>query len=81
VVLLPVVITVMIMRWAGTQLVHLAGAQTRIGGALRSVGLQLVTDPTITTVVGWMLVLLTIWTLGLFIQATARHQFDAMFIQ
>jgi uncharacterized membrane protein len=79
VVLLPVVITVMIMGWAGTQLVYLVGPQTLIGGALRGVGFHLVTDPTIATVVGWALVLLTIWTLGLFIQSTARHQFDAMF--
>ena len=79
VVLLPVVITVMIMGWAGTQLVYLVGPQTLIGGVLRSVGFHLVTDPTIATVVGWALVLLTIWTLGLFIQSTARHQFDTMF--
>jgi uncharacterized membrane protein len=69
----------MIMGWVGAQLVHLVGPQTFIGGVLRSVGLQLVTDPIIATVVGWTLVLLTIWTLGLFIQSTARHQFDAMF--
>ena len=58
---------------------YLVGPQTLIGGVLRSVGLHLVTDPTIATVVGWALVLLTIWTLGLFIQSTARHQFDTMF--
>jgi uncharacterized membrane protein len=69
----------MIMGWAGTQLVYLVGPQTLIGGALRSVGFHLVTDPTIATVVGWALVLFTIWTLGLFIQSTARHQFDTMF--
>jgi uncharacterized membrane protein len=46
---------------------------------LREVGLQLVTDPTIATVIGWTLVLLTIWSLGLLIQSTARHQFDTMF--
>jgi uncharacterized membrane protein len=78
-VLLPVVVTVMIMGWVGAQLVHLIGPQTLIGGVLRDVGLQLVTDPTIATLIGWMLVLLTIWTLGLFIQSTARHQFDTMF--
>jgi uncharacterized membrane protein len=79
VVLLPVVITVMIMGWVGTQIVHLVGPQTLIGVVLREVGLQLVTDPTIATVIGWTLVLLTIWTLGLLIQSTARHQFDTMF--
>ena len=78
-VLLPVVITVMIMGWAGTQLVHLVGPQTLIGSLLRGLGLHLVTDPTIATAIGWALVLITIWTLGLFIQSTARHQFDTMF--
>ena len=67
VVLLPVVITVMILGWVGTQIVHLVGPQTLIGVVLREVGLQLVTGPSHATVIGWTLVLLTIWSLRLLI--------------
>lgn len=77
--LLPVVITVMIMGWVGRKLVDMLGSQTMIGRMLREVGFQLVTDPTVATLVGWALVLLGIWTLGVFIQSTTRHRFDTMF--
>jgi uncharacterized membrane protein len=76
---LPIVMTVMIMGWVGQKLVALVGPQALIGGLLRGIGLHLVTDPAVATMVGWFLVLLGMWALGIFIQATTRHRLDTLF--
>jgi uncharacterized membrane protein len=77
--LLPVLITVIIMSWFGNKLVDLLGPRTFIGGVLRAIGLRFVTDPAVAIVIGWVLVLGSIWTLGVFIKSTARHRLDDMF--
>lgn len=50
--LLPIVMTVVIMGWVGNTLVGLLGPWTFIGGVLRAIGLQFVTNSTVATVMG-----------------------------
>lgn len=49
--LLPVVITVGIMAWAGGLLKSWLGSESAIGRTLSQLGLHFVTDPTVATVV------------------------------
>ena len=57
--LLPIVITVGIMVWAGGLLRDWLGPESLIGRALSQLGLRLVTDPTVASVLSWVAVLLS----------------------
>lgn len=73
-VLLPLVITIGIMGWVGSWLVEVLGPQSRIGQELQSLGLKIVTNEWIATLIGWGLVLGGIWLIGLIVKSTARYQ-------
>ena len=73
-VILPVVITLAIMGWVGGIIRDALGAQSLIGGTLQSLGLTFVTNEIVASIMGWVLVLAAIWSLGLFIQAFAKQK-------
>ena len=76
--ILPLVLTVVIVGWVGQKVLNIVGPNTRIGSALRSVGLRFVTDPWVAQFIGWAIVLIGIWLLGLIVRTRARHILDRM---
>jgi uncharacterized membrane protein len=72
-VVLPVVITIGIMGWVGGLLAEWLGPGSAIGGGLRSVG-GLVAGEAIATVVGWVIVLAVIWSLGVLVKTMAKNR-------
>ncbi len=77
--ILPIVITLAIISYLAGYLQAIVGADTWLGKALQWIGLGLVSDPTVATLIGGALVLVAIWLLGLFVRTTARHRFEAFF--
>lgn len=77
-VILPIVITVAIMGWVGGMISDAMGPDSTIGRLLRLVGLAFVTNKLVASIIGWVLVLIAIWILGLFIQAFAKHKVRQM---
>ena len=51
--LLPIVITLGIMAWAGGLLKDWLGSESFVGRALSQLGLRFVTDPTVASVLSW----------------------------
>lgn len=77
-VILPFAITVGIMSWVGSVLEQFVGPRSVVGSSLRSVGLKLVTDDTVASVVGWVLVLAAIWCLGLLVKSSAKNHIESL---
>ena len=75
---LPIVLTIAIMMWVAGYLKALLGPDSSVGKALESIGLQFtfVTNQTVAAVIGWVLVLVGIWALGLFIKSVAKHRVE-----
>jgi len=69
---LPLVITVAIVAWVTGFVEELIGPQTVLGGQLRSVGLQFVSNTAVAYIVGWVLVLATIFVLGVVVELGMR---------
>jgi len=78
-VILPFVLTIAIIGWIGTWVVALIGPGSSLGNALRSLGLWYVADPTVAEVIGWVLVLVGIWALGLVVKSTTRARISEGF--
>lgn len=76
--LLPIVITVAIVTWVAGKIHSLLGPTTTIGRTLRSIGLRLVTDEVVASVIGWCLVLVGVWLVGLLVRTSARHQLERL---
>jgi uncharacterized membrane protein len=77
--LLPIVITVGVMAWAGGLLKEWLGAESFVGEALRRLGLRFVTDPTVASVLGWVGVLLAIWLLGALLKSVGKKRIEKAF--
>jgi uncharacterized membrane protein len=77
--LLPIVITVGVMAWVGGLLKEWLGAESFVGEALRRLGLQFVTDPTVASVLGWVGVLLAIWLLGALLKSVGKKRIEKAF--
>jgi uncharacterized membrane protein len=77
--LLPIVITVGVMAWVGGLLKEWLGAESFVGEALRRLGLQFVTDPTVASVLGWVGVLLAIWFLGALLKSVGKKRIEKAF--
>ena len=71
-VLLPIALTVAVIGWVGSKLSVLKKPLEWIGLAVDSEG-------TVAWLVGAVVVLAAIWSLGLIIKATARHKLDDVF--
>ena len=74
-----IVITVGIMAWVGGVLEAWLGPESLVGKALSQMGLQLVTDPTVASILGWGAVLLAIWLLGALLKWIGKKRFEIAF--
>jgi uncharacterized membrane protein len=77
--LLPLVLTLALMSWAGKWLSDHIGAGSAAGKTLRGVGLKFVANEAFATVAGWAIVFVVIWSVGLVIRATARFRLQQAF--
>ena len=77
--LLPIVITVGIMVWAGGLLRDWLGTESFVGRALSQLGLRFVTDPTVASVLSWVAVLLAIWLLGVLLKSVGKKRIENAF--
>lgn len=75
-VLLPIVITVSIMAWAGGVLTAWLGGESFVGRTLSQLGLRFVTDPTIASILGWVGVLLGVWLLGAVLKSVGKKRIE-----
>jgi uncharacterized membrane protein len=74
--LLPLIITVGIMAWAGGLLKEWFGQNSSVGQALSRLGLRFVTDPTVASLLGWVAVLLAIWLLGALLKSVGKKRIE-----
>ncbi len=74
--ILPIAITVAIIGWVVRHLQDLLGPSSSVGRALQSVGLQFATDEMTAQVIGWTVVLMGIWFLGLLTKSAARSRIE-----
>lgn len=75
-VLLPFFLTLAIMGWVGSVLVAWLGPESLVGRGLSWTGVRIIRgekSEAVATVVGWALVLLIIWLIGLLVKAAARE--------
>ncbi len=77
--LLPLVITLWIMNWVGSILRELVGAETLPGRALRSIGLRFAANPYVAMAIGWIVVVIAIWLIGVIIRGTAQYRLREWF--
>ena len=76
---LPIVITIGIMAWVGGVLKAWLGPESFVGKALFQMGLRFVTDPTVASVLGWVVVLLAIWLLGALLKSVGKKRIERAF--
>jgi len=69
---LPIAITVAIMAWVAGYARAYLGSESTVGKALRSVGLWFVANDLVATLIGWAIVLVVIWLLGVLLRTRAR---------
>ncbi len=77
--LLPIVITLGIMAWAGGLLKEWLGPESFVGRVLSQLGLRFVTDPTVASVLSWIVVLLAIWLLGALLKSVGKKRIENAF--
>lgn len=70
---LPLVITVGIVLWVAAFVSRMIGPGTPVGEALTKVGLRLSADSAAPYVLGWAVVLVLIFALGVLVEAGARR--------
>lgn len=73
---LPLVITVAVVIWVAGRLADMFGPHAVIGGVLHTVGVPFATSPAFAYLIGWMVVLGTVFGLGLLVQMGARALFE-----
>lgn len=74
--ILPIAITVAIIGWVVRHLQDLLGPSSSVGRTLQSVGLQFATDELTAQIIGWVVVLVGIWCLGLLTKSAARNRIE-----
>ncbi|MFT5326328.1 MAG: putative membrane protein [Planctomycetaceae bacterium] len=77
--LLPLVLTLALMSWAGKWLTDHIGPDSVAGQTLRGIGLKFVANEAFATIAGWTIVFVVIWSVGLLIRATARFRLQQAF--
>lgn len=78
-VVLPIAVTMAIMGWVGGTIRNWLGPESTVGQALSYVGLHFVTDPTVATIIGWLVVLVALWALGVFVKSVGRSKVERTF--
>lgn len=77
--LLPLVLTITLMSFVANWLNEHIGPDSTAGQTLRGIGLKFVTNEAFATIAGWLLVIITIWLVGLVIRATAKLKLQQAF--
>jgi uncharacterized membrane protein len=77
--ILPLVLTLALMSWAGTWLSEHIGPESAAGQTLRGIGLRFVANESFAMIAGWVIVFIVIWAIGLLIRATARFRLQQAF--
>ena len=72
-VVLPIAITIGIMSWVGSLLVEWLGPQSYLGRLFSYLGLPYNFSPAVATVLGWIVVLVVIWLLGVYVKSKGRN--------
>jgi uncharacterized membrane protein len=75
-VILPIVITIGIMGWVGALLKTWLGPNSLLGSILQRVGLNYVSNDTLASVIGWVIVLAVIWIVGAIVKSAARYRVE-----
>ncbi len=76
---LPAVLTIGIVIWVAGFVHRLIGRGTIVGNGLQSLGFKFVTNDTAAYVIGWAVVLVAIFGLGLFVQMGAKRFLQRLF--
>lgn len=76
---LPAVLTLGIVVWVAGFVHRLIGRGTVVGNGLKSLGLNFVANSTAAYVIGWAIVLVAIFGLGLFVQMGAKRFLQRLF--
>ena len=77
--LLPLLLTIALMSWAGTWLAEHVGPESVAGRVLHAIGLRFVANESFAAVAGWVSVFAMIWMIGVLVQATARFKLKQAF--
>jgi uncharacterized membrane protein len=78
-IVLPIIITIAIMAWVGGILKGWLGPGSPLGKGLGRVGAHFVTDPTVASVLGWVVALAVIWALGVLVISLGRNEVEKRF--
>ena len=73
--LLPVVVTVAVVVWVVEYLQYLCGPDTFIGRQLTAIGMQVGKDSATPYFVGWFVVIVVVFGVGLFVELGAKKWF------
>lgn len=73
---LPLIVTVAIVLWVVDLLSKYLGPTTVLGKGLAKIGVVLAPDSTVPYILGWVVVLAIVGTLGVFLQLGARNFFS-----
>ena len=73
-VVLPIAITIGIMGWMAGALRDWLGPESPLGTLLYSVGLRFATNETVASVVGYVVVVVVVWLLGVLVKSAARYR-------
>lgn len=77
--LLPIVITVGIMAWAGGILKDWLGPESIVGSTLSQFGFRFVANPMVAAVFGWGAVLIAVWILGILLKSVGKKRLEKIF--
>lgn len=73
--LLPVVVTVAVVVWVVEYLQYLCGPETLIGRQLTAIGMQVGKESATPYFVGWFVVIVVVFAVGLFVELGAKKWF------
>ncbi len=76
--ILPLVVTAAIVGWVSSYVSMAIGPSTWLGGLLKKIGVSVVHNSTSSYVVGWIVVLLVVLSLGMVVELGAKSFFSSL---
>lgn len=76
--ILPLVVTVAIVGWVSSYVSMAIGPSTWLGGLLKNIGVSVLHNSTASYVVGWVVVLLVVLSLGMVVELGAKSFFSGL---
>jgi uncharacterized membrane protein len=76
--ILPLVVTVAIVGWVSSYVSMLIGPSTALGGLLKNIGVSVLPNSTASYIVGWLVVLLVVLSLGMVVEFGAKSFFSGL---